>query len=38
VHIGANAPPVLHSLTKDVVELRSLVPERLDETLFAKLT
>jgi uncharacterized protein with von Willebrand factor type A (vWA) domain len=38
VHIGAHAPPVLRALTADVIELRSLVPERLDEALFAKLT
>lgn len=38
VHIGAHAPPVLHALTSEVIELRSLVPERIEETLFAKLT
>jgi hypothetical protein len=38
VHIGAHAPAVLRALAAEVIELRSLVPERLDEALFAKLT
>lgn len=38
VHVGAHAPPVLHALTPEVIELRSLLPERLEDTLFAKLT
>jgi hypothetical protein len=35
VHIGAHAPKVLRDLTDHVIELRSLMPERLEETLFA---
>lgn len=38
VHIGAAAPAVLHSLTSEVIELRSLLPERLEDTLFARVT
>ena len=38
VHIGGDAPPVLRALTRDVIELRSLLPERLDEQLFARIT
>lgn len=34
VHIGGQVPPVLHALTPDVIPLHSLVPERLEETLF----
>jgi uncharacterized protein with von Willebrand factor type A (vWA) domain len=38
VHIGAHAPAVLRALTSEVIELRSLLPERLEDTLFAKVT
>lgn len=37
VHIGANAPQVLRDLTRDVMELRALVPEQLEHGLFAHL-
>lgn len=35
VHIGGHAPPVLSSLTKDVIVLPSLIPEKLEDKLFA---
>jgi uncharacterized protein with von Willebrand factor type A (vWA) domain len=34
IHIGARAPKVLHDLTGQVTELRSLLPERLEDALF----
>jgi uncharacterized protein with von Willebrand factor type A (vWA) domain len=34
VHIGAEPPPVLRALTKDVLPLSSLVPEKLEDKLF----
>lgn len=37
VHIGAHPPAVLASLTTDVISLQSLLPERLDESLFARI-
>lgn len=37
VHIGSSAPPVLKRLTPDVIELRTLIPERLEDSLFAKI-
>lgn len=37
VHIGGAVPPVLRALTENVVELRTLMPERLEDTLFAAL-
>ena len=36
VHIGARAPSVLTRLTPDVKQLQSLLPERLEESLFAR--
>lgn len=38
VHIGAHAPSVLHTLTANVIELRELLPDRLEDALFGKLT
>ncbi len=38
VHIGGHAPPVLRALTPDVIELKSLLPEALDDALFARIT
>jgi uncharacterized protein with von Willebrand factor type A (vWA) domain len=38
VHIGGHAPPVLSRLTSDVIQLRALLPEQLEDKLFAKLT
>jgi uncharacterized protein with von Willebrand factor type A (vWA) domain len=38
VHIGAHAPAVLSRLTPDVIQLAALLPEQLEDKLFAKLT
>ncbi|MBI1948594.1 MAG: VWA domain-containing protein [Deltaproteobacteria bacterium] len=35
VHVGGSAPAVLRALTPNVVELRSLLPDRLEESLFS---
>lgn len=35
VHIGGHAPAVLSALTKDVIVLPSLIPEKLEDKLFA---
>lgn len=36
VHIGASAPAVLAALTPEVIALRSLLPDDLERSLFAK--
>lgn len=38
VHIGTHAPAVLRALTTEVIELRALLPDRLEEALFAKIS
>jgi len=37
IHIGARAPAVLRALTSEVIELRALAPEHLDDALFARI-
>lgn len=38
VHIGTHAPAVLRALTTEVIELRALLPDRLEDALFAKIS
>ena len=37
LHIGGTSPAVLKRLATDVIELRALLPERLEDSLFARL-